>query len=129
MTPEGHERPYACDVLDAIVRNEKRVVVLSMGDPDLPGLGVITTRVRIAASFDDFLSREDCVPADVVHIGTDLVRDVDGARRAGFAAVWIKPCEVRPPRGVVRVADLGDLRRLVVEGSLTSRTGTTYHEM
>lgn len=41
------------------------------------------------AVFVEVCRRMHVVPLDVVHVGDDLVADVEGARRLGMRAVWL----------------------------------------
>jgi hypothetical protein len=129
FTPEGQELPQGSDVLQAVADRGARAVCLSMGDSAVPELRSAAADLEVAASFEDLLLRVDCVPAEVMHVGTDDRSDVNAAMRAGLDAIWIHPAGVPSGRGVVRVENLEELRSLLVEGSIRFRTGTTYHEI
>ena len=110
------------DVLPALDRlgARYRLFALSNGNADLASIG-ISGRFEAALAareagclkpdpriFSQLLERAGLEPAAVLHAGDDPVADVDGARRAGLAAVWVNrhgmqwPGDVDPPSHEVR---------------------------
>lgn len=69
------------------------------------------------AVFVEVCRRMHVAPKDVVHVGDDLVADVEGARRVGMRAVWLDRDRRRPvgknPSAAARIASLPELDALL----------------
>jgi putative hydrolase of the HAD superfamily len=76
------------------------------------GLGKPDPRIFVQAA-----ARLNAPPERCVHVGDDWVRDVEGARGAGFRAVWLdrRPHTVSPPqdRSVVCIRTLTQLLDII----------------
>jgi putative hydrolase of the HAD superfamily len=117
------------DVLPALgqLRARFRLFAISNGNADLAAIGlghffesalaareagVLKPDPRIFALL---LERAGLAAAQVVHVGDDAVADVEGARRAGVAAVWLNrrgkdwPAAAPPPVTVRTLAELVQL--------------------
>lgn len=120
------------DVRPALERLQARyrLLALSNGNADLAVIGLARYfEFSLAASeagaakpdpriFAALLARAGLAPGQVAYVGDDPLVDVEGARRAGLAAVWMDRCsrpwptDLAPP--VHRVRDLGELARLML---------------
>jgi putative hydrolase of the HAD superfamily len=58
------------------------------------------------AVFDLALTRADCTPRDVVHVGDSWTADYLGASRIGIRAIWLNRQEVSPPESCESIHDL-----------------------
>ena len=65
--------------------------------------------------FEQAAARLNAAPDRCIHVGDDWSRDVEGARRAGFGAVWLDRRNADAPRDphVSRIKTLTDLLRLL----------------
>ena len=119
------------DVLPALgqLRARYRLMSLSNGNADLGAIGLgpyfelsLSAREAGAAKpdrriFAALLERAALEPAEVIYVGDDPQADIEGARLAGLAAVWINrygrkwPDELEPPAH--RVASLAELAALL----------------
>ena len=106
-----------------------RLLALSNGNADLGVIGLdrhfefaLSAREAGVAKpdariFAQLLARAGLAPREVVYVGDDPRADVEGARRAGLAAVWVDrfgrdwPGECAPPEH--RVRDLHELAALL----------------
>ena len=107
------------------LRGKYRLFALSNGNADLKRCGLahffeghITARSAGVAKpdariFARLLAEAGVRSADVLHVGDDPVTDVDGAQRAGLAAVWLNrdarpwPDHLSPPtRTLTTLSDL-----------------------
>ena len=61
------------------------------------------------AAFAAALAQLGAEPGDAVMVGDSLERDVEGARAAGLAAVWVNRAGAPAPPGVRHVASLAEL--------------------
>lgn len=112
--------------LRAARRRGLRVIVLSNWDASLPqvlervGLadtidGVLSSAAAGAAKpapaiFEAALALADVGAGEAVHVGDSLALDVDGARAAGIAAVWLNRDGAAIPAGVTAIRSLRELR-------------------
>ena len=107
------------------LRGKYRLFALSNGNADLKRCGLahffeghVTARSAGEAKpdariFARLLAEAGVRSADVLHVGDDPVTDVDGAQRAGLAAVWLNrdarrwPDHLSPPtRTLTTLSDL-----------------------
>ncbi|MFO1406253.1 MAG: HAD family hydrolase [Steroidobacteraceae bacterium] len=113
------------DVLPALQRlaGRYRLFALSNGNADLAAIGIADRfEAALAAReagclkpdpriFRQLIDRAGLDPATVLHVGDDPDADVEGARRAGLAAVWVNragrawPDGIEPPSHEVRTLD------------------------
>lgn len=117
------------DVADALARLARRfpIVAVTNGNADIArvGLGdlfqdcIAASRLGIAKPdpriFGAACTRLGVAAADVLHVGDDLLLDVDGALGAGLAAVWLHrgPPLAEPPPPLARPYHVfGDLAAL-----------------
>jgi putative hydrolase of the HAD superfamily len=117
------------DVLPALERLHLRfrLFAISNGNADLAAIGLArffehTLAARDAGMlkpdpriFGLLLQRVGLGPARVVHVGDDVIADVEGARRAGVTPVWLNragehwPTATPPPLTVGSLTELPDL--------------------
>jgi putative hydrolase of the HAD superfamily len=114
------------DVLPALERLQARfrLFAISNGNADLAAIGLGGYFERALAAreagvlkpdpriFELLLERACLAAAAVVHVGDDVVADVEGARRAGLTPVWLNrrggdwPAAPPPPLTVRTLAEL-----------------------
>lgn len=112
------------------LRPRYRLLALSNGNADLAAIGLAgyfecvlgASEAGVAKPdpriFAALLGRARLAPAQVAYVGDDPVMDVEGARRAGLAAVWMDrftrpwPPGLEPPP--CRVCDLEELAALLL---------------
>lgn len=117
------------DVLPSLQRLARRypIVAVTNGNADLERVGLadcfkgaVTAREFGVGKPDARIFHEACqrartAPAQVLHVGDDLLLDVHGALQAGLRAAWvarpeIHPVMVQPPEGThLVVRDLHEL--------------------
>jgi putative hydrolase of the HAD superfamily len=127
-----HQFEFYPEVVDALRRLACRfpIMALSNGNADITLTGVAASfQGAISARefgvgkpdpriFHEACRRLGCAPADVLHVGDDLVLDVLGARSAGLQSVWLlrEHCEGVPAIG-------GDATSVACLATLADRLG------
>ena len=104
-----------------------RLFAISNGNADLAAIGLARFFEHALAARDAgmlkpdprifglLLQRAGLGPERVVHVGDDVIADVEGARRAGVTPVWLNrageqwPTAAPPPLTVCSLAELPDL--------------------
>ena len=62
--------------------------------------------------WDAAIFHADCEPGEIIHVGDDPVRDVDGAARAGMKTIWVNtfgnewPGQILPDAEITRISEL-----------------------
>ncbi len=62
--------------------------------------------------WDAAISHAHCEPGEIIHVGDDPVRDVDGAARAGMKTIWVNtfgnewPGQTLPDAEITRISEL-----------------------
>lgn len=98
------------------------LVAVTNGNADLERIGAGRWFAHVVAAHEFGIAKPDprifhaacehvgVTPCDVLHIGDDLVTDVEGALGAGLQAAWVhRDLAGEVPDGVLRARDLGEL--------------------
>jgi FMN hydrolase / 5-amino-6-(5-phospho-D-ribitylamino)uracil phosphatase len=113
--------PDAAPALDRLA-DRFPLVAVTNGNADLERIGASRWFEHVIAAHEIGIAKPDprifhlacehvgVAPAEVLHVGDDLVTDVEGAIGAGLQAAWVhRDLAGEVPDGVLRARDLGEL--------------------